>query len=111
MIERYLSPVDTASYGPAARARAIVTDAYRRKGWHVERATGTGWDLTCQYGAQVLRVVARPVDEIVIGRAEIAAANEPQWRLIVVSGSALIEYDGTQVVAHAEPTTYAIPSP
>lgn len=111
VIERYLTPADTATYGPSAQARAVVIDEYRGKGWRVERSTESGWDLTCRRGAQVLLVVARLSSEITLGRAEVAAANDPDWRLIVVDGTALIEYDGTEALDYAEPTTYAIPPP
>lgn len=111
VIGRYLDHRDTASYGSMARARAVVMDVYRRRGWHVERATAAGWDLTCRHGAYVLRVVARPADEIIIGRAEAAAAADPDWRLIVVDGSRLIEYDGNQALDHAEPIGYWVPPP
>jgi hypothetical protein len=111
VIGRYLDHHATAAYGPTAQARAIVTDAYRNKGWEVETATTAGWDLTCRHGAQVLRIVTRPAGDIAIGRAEVAAAADPDWRLIVVDGPDLTELDGAQALDHAEPTTYRIPPP
>jgi hypothetical protein len=111
VIGRYLEHQDTTSYDSTARARAIVVDTYRSRGWHVERATTAGWDLACRHGTQTLRIVARPADEIIIGRAEAAAADDPDWRLIVVDGPHLVEYDGVQALDHAEPIGYWVPPP
>ena len=108
-IGRYLSDRDTATYGSIAQARAIVTHAYSSNGWQVERATTAGSDLTCRHGAQVLQIVTRPVGEVIIGRAEVAAAANPNWRLIVVDGLDLIEFDGPEALNHAEPIAYWIP--
>lgn len=110
-IGRYLDRHATATYGPNAQARAIVTDAYRSTGWQVEPATKRGWDLTCRQGGQVLQVVTRPVGEIILGRPEVAAAAEPYWRLIIVDGPDLIELDGPQALGHAEPVAYEISLP
>jgi hypothetical protein len=59
----------------------------------------------------VLRIVTRPADDITIGRAEVAAATDRDWRLIVVNGVHLIEFGGAQALDHAEPTMYRIPLP
>ncbi|MBT8226418.1 MAG: hypothetical protein HKP61_07515 [Dactylosporangium sp.] len=111
VIGRYLDHHGTAAYGPITQARAVVTGAYRSRGWQVERATTAGWDLTCRHGAQVLRIVTRPFHETILGRDEVAAAADPGWRLIVVDGLDLIEFDGPQALDHAEPITYRIPPP
>ncbi|MDG4807650.1 hypothetical protein O7634_12895 [Micromonospora sp. WMMD1120] len=110
-IGRYLDPHVTATYGPIAQARAIVAHRYRRKGWQVEPSTTDGSDLTCWQGAQVLQVVTRPAGRIVLGRPEVAAAADPDWRLIIVDGPDLVELDGPQALGHAEPVTYEIRLP
>jgi hypothetical protein len=55
--------------------------------------------------------VTRPAGDITIGRAEVAAAADPDWRLIVVDGLDLIELDGAQALDHAEASTFRIPPP
>lgn len=108
MIERYLTPSYTATYGPAAHARAIVINEYRRQGWSVERAPDAGWDLTCEHRSQVLRIAVRSGDQITIGRAEVTAANDPRWRLVVVNDGVLTEFDGADALKRAQPITYEI---
>jgi len=108
VIERYLTPSYTATYGPAAHARAIVINEYRRQGWSVERAPDAGWDLTCEHRSQVLRIAVRSGDQITIGRAEVTAANDPRWRLVVVNDGVLTEFDGADALKRAQPITYEI---
>jgi hypothetical protein len=59
----------------------------------------------------VIRAVVRRADKIILGRAEAAMAADPDWRLIVVDGPRLIEWDGVQALAHAEPIGYWVPAP
>ncbi|WP_435209433.1 hypothetical protein [Micromonospora sp. bgisy143] len=110
-IGRHLDPHVTAAYGPIAQTRAIVADRYRHEGWEVGPSATGGSHLTCWQGAQVLQVVTRPAGQIVLRRAEVAAAAEPDWRLIVVDGPNLVELDGPQALGHAEPVTYEIRLP
>jgi hypothetical protein len=113
VIERYLGPGETVSFGPSARARAIVADEYRRMGWQVTRAhdTDAGWDLACHDGTRTRRFAVRPASQIVVGRAEIRAATDPCWRLVVVNGSTVTECDGNAALDHAEAASYTIPAP